>query len=220
MHEVDRRLHPVGADRAFIFGEVPDALDGPVGRLGVARGAGAEEGEEGAEAAAAVPAGGGDPGDEASSRPARWRRREGRKTDPRRRSLVPPAPGRKLPAPAKPCRFNAAPFVRKRRQRSDPAIWHDHCFDQSDALACQINGGTGPSFRGMHMAEGESLFGIHGTALTLRSQRLNLLASNIANAATPGYRARDIDFDRALASPRAATAPTGRPMRRSPIACR
>ena len=50
----------------------------------------------------------------------------------------------------------------------------------------------------MHMANGESLFGIHGAALTLRSQRLNLLASNIANAATPGYRARDIDFDRAL----------------------
>ena len=48
------------------------------------------------------------------------------------------------------------------------------------------------------MAEGEGLFGIHGAALTLRSQRLNLLASNIANAATPGYRARDIDFDRAL----------------------
>ena len=48
------------------------------------------------------------------------------------------------------------------------------------------------------MAEGESLFGIHGAALTLRSQRLNLLASNIANAATPGYRARDINFDRAL----------------------
>jgi len=48
------------------------------------------------------------------------------------------------------------------------------------------------------MAEGESLFGIHGAALTLRSQRLNLLASNIANAATPGYRARDIDFDRAM----------------------
>ena len=49
------------------------------------------------------------------------------------------------------------------------------------------------------MAQGESLFGIHGTALTLRSQRLSLLASNIANAATPGYRARDIDFDRAMA---------------------
>jgi flagellar basal-body rod protein FlgB len=49
------------------------------------------------------------------------------------------------------------------------------------------------------MAQGQGLFGIHGTALSLRSQRLNLLASNIANAATPGYRARDLDFDRALA---------------------
>lgn len=48
------------------------------------------------------------------------------------------------------------------------------------------------------MAQGDGLFGIHGTALTLRSQRLSLLASNIANAATPGYRARDIDFSRAM----------------------
>ena len=43
-----------------------------------------------------------------------------------------------------------------------------------------------------------SLFGVHGTALALRSQRLSMLASNIANAATPGYKARDLDFDRAL----------------------
>ena len=48
------------------------------------------------------------------------------------------------------------------------------------------------------MAQGDSLFGIHGTALALRSQRLSLLASNIANAATPGYQARDIDFNSAL----------------------
>ena len=48
------------------------------------------------------------------------------------------------------------------------------------------------------MADGGSIFGIHGTALALRSQRLEMLASNIANAATPGYKARDIDFDRAL----------------------
>ena len=48
------------------------------------------------------------------------------------------------------------------------------------------------------MAE-NSLFGVHGTALALRSQRLSMLASNIANAATPGYKARDIDFDKALA---------------------
>ena len=44
----------------------------------------------------------------------------------------------------------------------------------------------------------ESLFGIHGVALELRGQRMGLIASNIANAATPGYKARDIDFDAAL----------------------
>jgi flagellar basal-body rod protein FlgB len=46
------------------------------------------------------------------------------------------------------------------------------------------------------MAEG--LFGIHGAALQVRSHRLGLLSSNIANAATPGYKARDIDFRTAL----------------------
>lgn len=43
-----------------------------------------------------------------------------------------------------------------------------------------------------------SLFGIHAAALELRSQRLALITSNIANAATPGYKARDIDFAAAL----------------------
>ncbi len=43
-----------------------------------------------------------------------------------------------------------------------------------------------------------SLFGIHGNALELRSQRMGLIASNIANAGTPGYKARDIDFAAAL----------------------
>ena len=46
----------------------------------------------------------------------------------------------------------------------------------------------------------ETLFGIHGAALELRSQRMGLLSSNIANAATPGYKARDIDFAAALKS--------------------
>jgi flagellar basal-body rod protein FlgB len=46
----------------------------------------------------------------------------------------------------------------------------------------------------------QDLFGIHGKALELRSQRMGLLASNIANAATPGYKARDIDFAAAMRS--------------------
>lgn len=44
----------------------------------------------------------------------------------------------------------------------------------------------------------ERLFGIHGAALELRSHRMGLITANIANAATPGYKARDIDFAAAL----------------------
>lgn len=44
----------------------------------------------------------------------------------------------------------------------------------------------------------ESIFGIHAAALQLRSQRMGMIASNIANAGTPGYKARDIDFAAAL----------------------
>ncbi len=40
--------------------------------------------------------------------------------------------------------------------------------------------------------------GIHGTALVLREQRLQLLAANIANADTPNYQAQDLDFNSAL----------------------
>ena len=41
--------------------------------------------------------------------------------------------------------------------------------------------------------------GIHAVALKLRSQRLDIIAGNIANAATPGYKARDLDFGAAMA---------------------
>lgn len=45
-----------------------------------------------------------------------------------------------------------------------------------------------------------SLFGVHGAALAVRSQRMGVLASNIANASTPGYKAKDIDFKEALSA--------------------
>lgn len=44
----------------------------------------------------------------------------------------------------------------------------------------------------------EGLFGVHGAALQIRAQRMAVLSSNIANAGTPGYKARDIDFGAAL----------------------
>jgi len=42
--------------------------------------------------------------------------------------------------------------------------------------------------------------GIHAQALRVRSQRTELLANNLANADTPGFKARDIDFRQALAA--------------------
>ena len=45
-----------------------------------------------------------------------------------------------------------------------------------------------------------AMFQFHQDALNLRTFRQQLLASNIANADTPGYKARDIDFAAALQS--------------------
>ena len=50
----------------------------------------------------------------------------------------------------------------------------------------------------------ESYLGVHAAALKLREQRTELLARNLANADTPGYKAQDLDFRAALA---ATTAP-------------
>jgi flagellar basal-body rod protein FlgB len=53
----------------------------------------------------------------------------------------------------------------------------------------------------------DRFFGLQGEALALRSERLQILASNIANAATPGYRARDLDFAAELARASETPAP-------------
>lgn len=50
----------------------------------------------------------------------------------------------------------------------------------------------------------DRFFGVHREALLFREQRMGLIASNIANAATPGYKARDIGFGAALAEHSAA----------------
>jgi len=42
--------------------------------------------------------------------------------------------------------------------------------------------------------------GPHAQALPLRNERLKLIASNLANADTPGYKAKDLDFEAALES--------------------
>jgi flagellar basal-body rod protein FlgB len=44
----------------------------------------------------------------------------------------------------------------------------------------------------------DSTLGIHGKALGLRAQRMELISKNIANADTPNFKAKDLDFSAAL----------------------
>ena len=46
----------------------------------------------------------------------------------------------------------------------------------------------------------ENQLKVHAEALALRSQRNEILASNIANSATPNFKAKDLDFESMLNS--------------------
>jgi len=52
----------------------------------------------------------------------------------------------------------------------------------------------------------DQLLGVHAQALDVRAKRTEILARNLANADTPGYRARDLDFRAALAEQGTAAA--------------
>ncbi len=56
----------------------------------------------------------------------------------------------------------------------------------------------------------DKAFGIHALALGLRSRRAEVLAANLANADTPNFKARDVDFKNLLqrAQGPADTSPT------------
>lgn len=44
----------------------------------------------------------------------------------------------------------------------------------------------------------DKVFGIHQYTMGVRNKRAEVLAGNLANAETPGYKARDLDFSQAL----------------------
>ncbi|WP_110947949.1 flagellar basal body rod protein FlgB [Pseudomonas bohemica] len=46
----------------------------------------------------------------------------------------------------------------------------------------------------------DNALGIHQQALTFRAERAEVLANNLANADTPNYKARDLDFAAVLAN--------------------
>jgi len=46
----------------------------------------------------------------------------------------------------------------------------------------------------------DKLVGFHQSALKIRTERMEVIAGNLANANTPGYKAKDIDFNKAMQS--------------------
>lgn len=46
----------------------------------------------------------------------------------------------------------------------------------------------------------DKLVGFNESALTIRTERMEVISGNLANANTPGYKARDIDFNKAMQS--------------------
>jgi flagellar basal-body rod protein FlgB len=72
-------------------------------------------------------------------------------------------------------------------------IWHVSCFHTStDPGGIQAQPGRSEA------AMLERIFGVHEQSLLLRGQRTGVLASNLANADTPNYKARDLDFSAVL----------------------
>jgi flagellar basal-body rod protein FlgB len=55
--------------------------------------------------------------------------------------------------------------------------------------------------------------GIQPQALELLSRRMDVLADNLANVDTPNYKARDVDFQAALAAATGASSRAGAPVR-------
>jgi flagellar basal-body rod protein FlgB len=55
--------------------------------------------------------------------------------------------------------------------------------------------------------------GLHATSLELSARRTEILAANVANADTPGFKARDVDFRAALAAADTSAAAGGQSLR-------
>lgn len=53
----------------------------------------------------------------------------------------------------------------------------------------------------------DAVFGVHEQGIRIRSKRAEILAGNLANADTPNYQARDIDFKQALQDAQAGSEP-------------
>ena len=50
----------------------------------------------------------------------------------------------------------------------------------------------------------DKLMGFHQKAMQVRTERMEIIAGNLANANTPGYKARDLDFQKVMQSAQSA----------------
>jgi len=74
--------------------------------------------------------------------------------------------------------------------KSGPPFWHNNCkLLRERNLERKVH---------QYMKVLKEYLGFRATALQLREQRNNIIGSNIANAATPNYKARDVDFEKIL----------------------
>lgn len=66
------------------------------------------------------------------------------------------------------------------------------------------------------MAATDALFGIQAQAMDVQRRRMELIAANLANADTPNFKARDLDFREVLAQA-AKSAPAATPTASSTV---
>lgn len=64
----------------------------------------------------------------------------------------------------------------------------------------------------------DSILGVHEAALLFKARRMEVLATNLANADTPHYKARDVEFADVLGGMRVAPAATHERHLRAPAA--
>lgn len=79
----------------------------------------------------------------------------------------------------------------------------------TSGTAAQIGGNASSHLPVAGRTPGKGAHDIQETVLKLHAYRLELIASNIANADTPNYKAVDIDFREALRLAKSSAAPSG-----------
>jgi len=103
--------------------------------------------------------------------------------------------GRNLPYPATSCRKSGKACSTNRGDRRDLRTWR-----RWHALCIGI-GRFQQNFNAVRF-DLDAYFGIQQHALKVHDRRNSIIASNLANADTPNYKARDLDFRAELARAR------------------